>query len=92
MIYYVYYDSYGYPREAVSASELEELYENDTGAFLLAVKEREQAKGAGSAHVTANIGTVRFQHESELREFLDGMKDANRGFFEAEGDSRPYNF
>jgi hypothetical protein len=35
---------------------------------------------------------VRFQSEYELQEFLDGMKDANRGFFEAEGDSRPYNF
>ncbi|MFP4036608.1 MAG: hypothetical protein ACLFUE_03715 [Desulfobacteraceae bacterium] len=92
MIYYVYYDSYGYPRSAVSAEELRERYENDTQAFLRAVKQREQAGETGSAHVTAHVGTVRFQSDYELQEFLDGMKDANRGFFEAEGDSRPYNF
>ena len=88
MIYYVYYDSYGYPRKAVSEKELREQYHNDADAFLAALRGREP----GTEHMTAHVGTLNFSDERELRDFIDGMNEANRGFFEAEGDSRPYNF
>ena len=88
MLYYVYYDSYGYPRRAINASQLAESYDNDTDAFL-----REVGREiTGTARRTACVGTVHFRNQEELSEFLESMDDANLGFFEGEGESRPYNF
>jgi len=88
MIYYIYYDSYGNPRKSVSADELKEHYQNDADAFLMAVRGEEP----GTAHMTAHVGTLNFKDEQELNEFMETMNEAHRGFFEGEGDSRPYNF
>jgi len=88
MIYYIYYDSYGYPRKAVSAEDLARDYANDTKIFF----EKTGEHMDGSAHRTACIGTVRFRDPRELREFMESMDDLNQGFYEGAGDSRPYNF
>lgn len=88
MVYYVYYDSYGNPRKAVSAAELEKHYGNDTGVFLETVRGRTP----GTAHRSAHVGTLNFGSESELAEFLESIGESSKGFFEGEGDSRPYNF
>ena len=88
MIYYIYYDSYGHPTRAISALELEAHFGNDTNAFLKDV----QGPNPGTADRSAHVGTLRFHTERELKDFLDGMNEVNQGFFEGEGDSRPYNF
>lgn len=88
MIYYVYYDSYGNPREAVSAEELQANHGGDPEAFRASIR----GSAPSTEHMTAHVGTVSFQNETELREFLDGLNEANQGFFEGEGQSRPFNF
>lgn len=88
MIYYIYYDSYGHPIKAISSSELKERYGNDTNAFLRDM----QGPNPGTANRSAHVGTLRFHTERELEEFLEGMSSVNQGFYEGEGDSRPYNF
>ncbi len=88
MIYYVYYDSYGDPIKAVSAEELKRHYNNDPEALLEAVRGR----APGTSHMTAHIGTLNFSSERDLEEFLGSMSESNKGFFEGEGNSRPYNF
>lgn len=88
MIYYIYYDSYGHPVKAIPASELKERYANDPNAFLRDL----QGPNPGTANRSAHVGTLRFQSEQELKEFLEGMNNVNQGFYEGEGDSRPYNF
>jgi hypothetical protein len=88
MIYYVYYNSYGYPTRAINAAELTERYGDDPDAFLKDVgKEITE-----TAHRTARVGVLHFKNQDELSEFLASMDDANLGFFEGEGESRPYNF
>ena len=88
MIYYVYYDSYGNPRQAVSADELRERYGNDPEAFRASLRGRAPT----TEHMTAHVGTVSLSDEKELRKFMSDMDEANRGFFEGEGQSRPFNF
>lgn len=88
MIYYVYYDSYGRATRAIAGSELEERYGNDTDAFLKDV----QGRIPGTADRSAHVGTLRFRTERELNDFLEGLDEVNQGFYEGEGDSRPYNF
>ncbi len=88
MIYYVYYDSYGDPKKAISAEELREFYNNDPDEFLKAFR----GSAPGTAHMTAHVGTLNFSSKSDLEEFLSSMSESNKGFFEGEGNSRPYNF
>lgn len=88
MVYYVYYDSYGSPRKAVSAEELEALYGGDPEAFRCSIR----GTSPITEHMTAHVGTVSFRDQTELQEFLDSLDEANRGFFEGEGQSRPFNF
>ncbi|MFO7784450.1 MAG: hypothetical protein ACQET7_14960 [Thermodesulfobacteriota bacterium] len=88
MIYYVYYDSYGDPRKAISSEELRKQYNNDPDTFLEAVRGR----APGTAHMTAHVCTLNFSSKRDLDEFLGSMNESNKGFFEGEGNSRPYNF
>ncbi len=88
MIYYVYYDSYGNPREALSAEELQAKHGGDPEAFRTSIR----GTCPSTEHMTAHVGTVRFQSEPELREFLEALNEANQGFFEGEAQSRPFNF
>lgn len=88
MIYYVYYDSYGNPRQAISEQELRDRYGNDPESFRAALR----GESPDTGNMTAHVGTVNFNDEKELQEFMDSMDEANRGFFEGEGQSRPFNF
>jgi dsRNA-specific ribonuclease len=38
------------------------------------------------------VGTLTFESEVELNEYLESLGDVVTGFFECESDSRPYNF
>jgi hypothetical protein len=88
MIYYVYFDSYGNPGKAVTAEELKKNYGDDPEAFLAAMR----GSAPGTAHMNARVGTLNFDGRRELEEFLGSVNESNSGFFEGEGNSRPYNF
>ena len=90
MIYYVYFDGYGNPRKAISEKDLADKYGKDPKAFLEAVcgrsadVERELASG--------HVGTLRFDRAEELHEYLGTTGEVVSGFYECEGECRPYNF
>ena len=90
MKYYVYFDAYGLPRKAISAAELAETYQNDSDTFLKAMC-RQTADGEPEP-ISGHVGTLSFNSDSELTDYLDSLGDEIDGFYEAEGDSRPYNF
>jgi hypothetical protein len=88
--YYVYFDRYRHPRSAVSEKDLVEDYEGNPETFLRAMcnlspdSEIENAIG--------HVGVMRFAGEKDLQDYLDKTGEEIIGFFECEGDSRPYNF
>lgn len=90
MKYYIYFDRYRHPRKAVSEKELAETYDNDPDSFLRAAcgvdsnAQIEQAIG--------HVGVMRFDGEKELREYFERIGEEIVGFYECEGESRPYNF
>lgn len=90
MKYYVYFDGYGQPRQAVSERELAERYHNNTREFLYAVchSGSNRAEPPGTGHV----GILTLRDENELNEFLGSLGDEVTGFYRCESDSRPYNF
>jgi hypothetical protein len=90
MRFYVYYDSYGNPRKAITHEELKAEYNNDPDEFLR--KTRDSAPDAGMPHATAHVGTLSFESEKELQDFLDSLGEEIEGFYTGASDSRPYNF
>ncbi|MBN2125687.1 MAG: hypothetical protein JW821_15425 [Deltaproteobacteria bacterium] len=90
MRFYVYYDSYRRPRRAISESELAETYGGDTEAFLKAMWD--QAPDSRMERGTGSIGTLSFDSERDLRDYLESIGEEVTGFFEAKGDCRPFNF
>lgn len=90
MKYYVYFDAYGHPRQAVEARDLARRYNNDPDAFLRAACRPDTAAAPG--HVSGHVGVLRFEDENEMRQFIDALGDEISGFFDADFDTRPYNF
>ncbi len=90
MKYYVYFDQYRHPKKAVSEKELAEKYDNDPEVFLRAVSAT--APGDQVRQVAGHVGIMRFASEKELGDFFERTGEEIAGFFECEGDSRPYNF
>lgn len=90
MIYYIYFDSYGHPRHAISEKELSERYDNDTSIFLRSMCRVAQEDEAG--HIVGHVGTFTFESEAELQEYLEGNGDELTGFYDCDAGSRPYNF
>lgn len=90
MLYYVYYDAYGYARKAISENELAVEYNNSTDVFF----KRMCKLGHNEDHerATGHVGTLRFLNEDELQEFLDSLGDEISGFYEGADGNRPYNF
>jgi hypothetical protein len=88
--YYVYFDRYRHPRKAVSEKELAEKYNKDPDAFLKA------ACGATSnpqiEQAIGHVGVMRFAGEKELSDYFERIGEEIVGFYECEGESRPYNF
>jgi hypothetical protein len=87
MIYYVYFDAYGHPREIISEQQLIATYHNDPEEFLQSVC-RSFSTGSTSGHV----GTLNFDSEAELKNYLEGLGDLITGFYGCRSESRPYNF
>ncbi len=90
MKYYVYFDAYGHARQAVSEKELEENYANDPNRFLKAMC-RAGSKTA-KIHISGHVGTLSFNSDEELNDYLESLGDEISGFYRADSDSRPYNF
>ena len=90
MRFYVYYDSYGNARKAVTHEELAGNYNGDPDEFLQ--RTRDESPDAGMPHATAHVGTLRFETEKELQEFLDSLGEEIEGFYTGDSDNRPYNF
>lgn len=90
MKYYVYFDAYGHARQAISASQLAEAYQDDPNKFLQAMSHRGSDGDAQS--VSGHVGILVFSSRKELQDYLDALGDELDGFYVAEADSRPYNF
>ena len=90
MKYYVYFDAYGHARQTLSAAELAKTYQNDPDLFLRAMCRRGGQEDGNP--ISGHVGTFNFNSPRELADYLESLGDEIDGFFEAEGDSRPYNF
>ena len=90
MKYYVYFDAYGHARQAVSEKELAESYGNDPDKFLRAMCGPEAQ--TDKSHTSGHVGTLSFQSDEELTDYLESLGDEISGFYRADSDSRPYNF
>ena len=90
MIFYVYYDAYGHALKAIDERELEENYGGDVDLFLKQMCRL--SKNSDTERATGHVGTLRFESEEELRDFLGSLGDEITGFYNCGGDSRPYNF
>jgi len=90
MKYYVYFDSYGHAGQVISENELAEKYNNDPDEFFRAMCVL--AADADRARATGHVGTLRFDDENELRDYLESLGDEITGFYGCMSESRPYNF
>jgi hypothetical protein len=90
MRYYVYFDAYGHPRHAINDEELVEKYDNDPDEFLRAMCN--SAPDAETGPATGHVGTLVFDNENELNDYLQSLGDELTGFYGCRSESRPYNF
>jgi hypothetical protein len=85
MKYYVYFDPYGHARLAIGEKELAEKYRNDPDKFL-----NDMCRHFD--HASGHVGTLCFDNENELDDYLNSLGDEITGFYGCRSDSRPYNF
>ena len=90
MKYYVYFNAYGHARQAVSEKELAQNYRNEPDRFLKAMCR--PGAHAGADHISGHVGTLSFDNDEELNDYLESLGDEISGFYKADSDSRPYNF
>ena len=90
MKYYVYFDAYGHARQIITEQELAEKFQNETNKFLTNVCRGQTAAEPG--HITGHVGTLTFDNEKDLRDYLDGLGEEIEGFYGCRSESRPYNF
>ncbi|MGD2125281.1 MAG: hypothetical protein PVG99_04330 [Desulfobacteraceae bacterium] len=90
MKYFVYFDSYGRAKGAINEDELAEKYSNDPDQYLR--KMCGLNPDAGIELTSGHVGTLRFDNEKELKEYLEAGGDEITGFYEGQSGSRPYNF
>ena len=90
MLYYVYFDSYGHAREVINEEELAEKYSNDPEEFFKA--SCDAVDDADMERSTGHVGTLKFDNENELKDYLESLGDEIMGFYGCQSESRPYNF
>ena len=90
MKYYVYFDAYGHARQIVTEQQLAEKYDNEPAEFLAAMC-REQPY-ADKGHTTGHVGTLCFDTEKDLIDYLAQLGEEIEGFYGCRSESRPYNF
>ncbi len=90
MKYYVYFDSYGHSRRVISEKELAEEFNNDPDDFLRAMCNL--GPDSKIERATGHVGTLMFEDEEELNDYLESLGDEITGFYGCRSESRPYNF
>ena len=90
MKYYVYFDAYGHARQVVTENELAERFQNETNKFLKEMCRSQAVEGQG--HISGHVGTLSFENEKELKDYLEGLGEEIEGFYVCRSESRPYNF
>lgn len=90
MKYYAYFDAYGHAKQIITAQDLTDNFNNDPHNFLTAMCQEQPDAPAG--HTTGHVGTLSFDTEKELQEYLEGLGDEITGFYGCRSASRPYNF
>ena len=90
MKFYVYFDAYGHAKQIISEQQLAETFHSDTNEFLVAMC-RGQPEAAGD-HCSGHVGTLTFDNEEDLQDYLAGLGEEIEGFYGCRSESRPYNF
>ena len=90
MKFFVYFDGYGNMRQAINEEELGLKYENDPDQFLRAMCGL--APEAAIQPANGHVGTLTFDNEKELEDFVKSLGDEIEGFYWCRSESRPYNF
>jgi hypothetical protein len=90
MKYFVYFDAYGHAREIISEQELAEKFADEPDEFLAAMCRG--LSGTPDSPATGHVGTLSFDSQKELQEYLEGLGDEITGFYGCRSESRPYNF
>jgi hypothetical protein len=90
MKYYVYFDAYGHARKIVTEQQLAEDYDNEPAEFLSAMCREQPYTDKG--HTTGHVGTLCFDTEKELIDYLAELGEEIEGFYGCRSESRPYNF
>ena len=90
MKYFVYFDAYGRARQVISEQELAAKFGNAPEFFLAAMCRKQP--GTPEGHITGHVGTLSFDTQRELLDYLEGLGDEITGFYDCRSESRPYNF
>ena len=83
--YFVYFDAYGHARKIITAQELAEKFNNAPDEFL-------SAMSRPGGHTSGHVGTLSFETEEDLKDYLEGLGDEITGFYGCRSENRPYNF
>ena len=90
MKFYVYFDAYGHAKQIITEQQLAETFHSDTNGFLVAMCQG-QLDAAGG-HCSGHVGTLTFDNEEDLQDYLAGLGEEIEGFYDCRSESRPYNF
>ena len=90
MKYYVYFDAYGHAKRIITEKELTEKFNNEPHQFLSVMCQGHSEPS--DRHTSGHVGTLSFDTEKELMEYLEGLGDEISGFYGCRSESRPYNF
>jgi len=90
MKYFVHFDSYGHARHIVTEQQLAEQFHNEPGAFLSAMCREES--DATREHIAGHVGTLGFDNEEELKEYLSELDEEIESLSGCRSESSPYNF
>jgi hypothetical protein len=90
MLYYVYFDSYRRPKQAVSEDELAGRYKNDPDGFWRSMCGL--PPDAPIEQTVGHVGVMRFETQGELQAYMEATGEEISGFYECKEDCRPYNF
>jgi hypothetical protein len=88
--YYVYFDAYGHAKCFINEKDLAEQFNNRPRQFLNAMCRGHPEASDGPT--VGHVGTLCFETQKELQEYLKELGDEIAGFYGCRSKSRPYNF
>ena len=90
MKFFVYFDPYGHAKQIITEQQLAETFHSETNDFLVAMCQG-QPDAAGT-HCSGHVGTLTFDNEEDLQDYLAELGEEIEGFYDCRSESRPYNF